>query len=58
MILAGIVALGHDVEDDSSQQDQALDHLLEVLINTHNGHTQVDNTHQNCTDDNTGNGTD
>ena len=57
-ILAGIILLGHDVEDDGCQQDQALNDLLEVLVNTHNGHAQVDNAHQNCTDDNAGNGTD
>ena len=54
----GIVALGHNVEDNGSQQNQALNDLLVVLVDTHDGHTQVDNAHQNCTDDNTGNGAD
>ena len=56
--LSGILLLGHDVEDDGSQQNEALDDLLPVDVNTEDGHAHVDNAHQQSTDDNTGHGAD
>lgn len=38
-IRSGLVLLGNHVEDDSGQQHQALDHLLEVLVDV--GRTQA-----------------
>ena len=48
-------SLADNIEDNRCQKNHTFNNLLDILVNTHDTHTKIQNTHQKCTNDNTRN---